>query len=250
MSLAHLPSWIPPPDLLGIVLARYREPLDPWINLTANTYLYAKYDTPQASDTIPHSSFRTYELLPNIGREGQTYCYHIHTHYTDLQPIMIFSQADPFDLIAPETGTAQEMVERALARPDPAYSPVTIFNADLVHDLSDWETIDWADPAQAYWMTPSQLATLTYSPYPMRVFWRHLFREGHPDVVTALHGGTFAVRREAILAHPKEFYQRCLDEFAYAGQNASNPEIGHFMERSWLAVWSRRFWVWGAVDDS
>ncbi|KAL2868758.1 uncharacterized protein BJX67DRAFT_36521 [Aspergillus lucknowensis] len=250
MSLAKLPSWTPPPDLLGIVVARYNEPLDQWADLAPNVYLYAKYDTPQANDTVPHSSFRSYELLPNLGREGQTYCYHLYTNYDDLQPIMIFSQADPFDLIAPETNTTQQMVEQALAPPEPDFYPVTVFNYDLVHNLSDWEKINWTDPAEAYWITPSQLATLTYSPYPMSVFWRHLFHEEHPDVVTALHGGTFAVRREAILRHPRDFYKRCLDEFAYAGQNATNPEVGHFMERSWLAVWDRKFWLWNETNGS
>jgi hypothetical protein len=57
--------------------------------------------------------------------------------------------------------TVQEMVERALAPPDPAYSLVAMSNEDFVHDLSYWETIDWTDSAQAYWMTPSQLTTLT-----------------------------------------------------------------------------------------
>ncbi|CEL06100.1 hypothetical protein ASPCAL07209 [Aspergillus calidoustus] len=92
MSLPHLASWIPPPDRLSIVLAHYRESHGQWINLTASTYLYARYDTPQAIDTSQQSSFRTYELLPNIIREGQTYCHHIHAHYADLQPMMIFTK--------------------------------------------------------------------------------------------------------------------------------------------------------------
>ncbi|KAL3472178.1 hypothetical protein BJX99DRAFT_249895 [Aspergillus californicus] len=240
-------SWVPSPDLLGIVVARYNEPLDPWLDLAPNIYLYAKHDTPQTDDPIPHASFRSYDLLPNIGREGQTYCHHLYTNYNDLQPIMIFTQAAPFDLIAPETNTTEQMVQKALAPPDPEFSPVTIFNYDLVHDLAEWEKINWTDPSEAYWMRPSQLASLTYAPYPMGVFWEHLFQEEHPDAVRALHGGTFAVRRDAILRHPRKFYRRCLDEFEYAGDNSSNPEVGHFMERSWLAVWSRRFWLYDEV---
>jgi hypothetical protein len=79
-------------------------------------------------------------------------------------------------------------------------------------------------------MTPSQLAMLTLSPYPMRVFRRHLLCERHPDVVTPLHGETFAVRLEGVLAHGGVI-SAVLEEFAYAEQNASNPEIGHAMDR-------------------
>ncbi|KAL3456509.1 hypothetical protein BJX64DRAFT_294058 [Aspergillus heterothallicus] len=192
MALAQLPSWMPPPDLTGITR---RKPA-------------TQYHTPiPRLRASPKHRPRRPNLLPP------------HSHAVQRPPAnndLLFSHADPFDLIAPET-TTQEMVERALSPPDPAFDPVTVPNADLVYNLSDWETIDWTDPRQAPWITPSQLATLTSSPYPMRVFWKHLFHKRHPDLVTALLGGTFAVRREAIWRHPREFYQRCLDEFCVCG---------------------------------
>ncbi|XHF98623.1 hypothetical protein AWENTII_002170 [Aspergillus wentii] len=107
-----IPYWVPPPDDLGIVVARYREVLDPWIDVAANSYVYAKYPTPQEDDSIPHDSFKLYEELPNTGREGRTYCHHIYSHYDDLQPIIIFTQGDPFDHLSPKTNTTQEMVEK------------------------------------------------------------------------------------------------------------------------------------------
>lgn len=243
VSAAVLPSWVPSPDLLGIVVSRYREPLDPWGDVAPNTYLYAKYDTPQEDDTVPHEVFKLYEQLPNTGREGRTYCHHIYNHYDDLQPIVIFTQADPFDMIGPQTETVEEMVQHALEEPNEQDDPVTIFNHELIHDLSEWGKVNWSEPAEGYWIKPSQLKTLTLAPYDMATFWEKLFKEEHPPAVRVVHGASFAVRRDAILQHDRSFYKRCLDLFTEDGQDVLNPEVGFFMERAWLAAWSKKFWL-------
>jgi hypothetical protein len=115
---------------------------------------------------------------------------------------------------------------------------VVIFNADLVHTLSDWETIDWIDPARA--ILDDTLSTCNaniFTVFDVCIL-EAFVSGGTPGCCdgVALGGGTFAVRRKAILAHWKEFYRRCLEEFAHAGQNVSDPEISHFTERSRLVV--------------
>lgn len=51
--------------------------------------------------------------------------------------------------------------------------------------------------------------------------------------MTDIHGrSTFAVSREHIHQHPKHWYEKLLA----AVSNHSNPEDGHFLERSWVAV--------------
>ncbi|KAF9891049.1 hypothetical protein FE257_004984 [Aspergillus nanangensis] len=237
-----IPSWLPPPSALSIVVSRYKEPLDIWGDVAPNVYLYAKFDTPQVNDSIPHDSFRHYELLPNAGREGQTYCHHIYTHYDNLEPIVIFSQGDPFDILVPQTNNTEQLVRTAQESLLQDFDPVTIYNYDLLHDVAEWGPIDWSSPEEGYWITPKQLETLTPAPYDMAEFWQRLFLEPHPVAVRVLHGAVFAVRRETIWRHPPEFYRRCLDQFADAGKNAVNPEIGFFMERAWLAAWSKGNW--------
>ncbi|XHF98622.1 hypothetical protein AWENTII_002169 [Aspergillus wentii] len=77
----------------------------------------------------------------------------------------------------------------------------------------------------------------------MAIFWQRLFQEEHPAAVRVTHGAVFAVRREAILQHPRDLYKRCLDLFSSDGQDVANPEVGYFMERVWLALWSKKFWL-------
>jgi hypothetical protein len=44
--------------------------------------------------------------------------------------------------------------------------------------------------------------------------------------------GVFAVSKKHILNHPQTYYQKLLAEFP----KHSNPEVGHYFERAWLAV--------------
>ncbi len=234
-----LSTFPPPPAHLGIVVARFKEPLDPWAPFAGNTCLYSKFPTPQANDSIPHSSFRSYTELPNTGREGQTYLHHIVTHYYTLDDITIFTQAAPFEILTPATNTTTEMVEKAFhAKED----EVTNFNAELLHDLAEWSKINWSSPSESLWITPSEIANLTLAPYTMGEFFFKVLHVPHPPAIRALHGACFAVRRETIRRHGKDVYERALREFERGG-GAVDPKVGFFMERAWLPVFLRRYWL-------
>ncbi|KAI1073447.1 hypothetical protein F5B20DRAFT_567037 [Whalleya microplaca] len=249
----QIPHHISPlPTQLGIVAARYKEALEPWADFAKNTYLYSKGGTPASSDSVPHDSFRLYQDLPNIGREGHTHLWHIVHNYDALDDITIFTQADPFDLVAPAANTSADMVEIALTvAPD----EVTPFNDALWHDVDDWGKINWTDPKQSLWITESQLKTLTLAPYTPAKFWGiivgdnapgphdrrqdGIWAQPHPGAIRAMHGGTFAVRRETIRSRPKEAWLRALREFEKA--NVTNPEQGFFMERFWSGLFSDKY---------
>lgn len=224
---------------LGIVVARYKEPLDPWIPVADKVFLYAKGGIPQSNDSVDHGIFHSYSALPNIGREGHTYLTHIVEHYDDLQDIIIFSQADPFDLLSPVVNTTQQLVK---VGETVGQDEIEAFNDSLFHDTDDWAKINWTDPKEKLWMTPSQLKTLVYSEYTPAQFWSLVFREcGHPAVIRSYHGAIFAVRRETLRTQPKDVWERALAEFNKA--NVVNPEIGFFWERFWAPALSKKYWL-------
>jgi hypothetical protein len=122
------PSWLPALSHVSFVMNRFEESLDPWGPVAPLTYMYVRHDTPQANDSVQHDSFREYNLLPNTGQEGRTYCQHIVNHYDSLEDIIIFAQAAPFNgLLSPTVNTTEQMLEIALKEPSPEFAPVTIF---------------------------------------------------------------------------------------------------------------------------
>ncbi|KAF6830652.1 hypothetical protein CPLU01_07235 [Colletotrichum plurivorum] len=224
------------PRTLGIVCARYKESLDPWAPVANITYVYAKGSVPQDNDGIPHSSFRSYIPLKNIGREGHTHLYHIVTYYDQLDEVMVFSQAEPFSLLSPVVNTTTQMAAKAM---DVAVGDVTPFNEALFHDVDDWGRIDWNSSKELIWITPGQIATLKRAPFTPDEFWTRLLGGRHPPAIRAMHGGIFAVRRETIWSLPRSVYQRSLTEFEK--EDAVNPEVGFFMERMWAPMFSRKY---------
>ena len=44
--------------------------------------------------------------------------------------------------------------------------------------------------------------------------------------------GIFSVDKRDILQHPKEYYDNLIKQLC----NSSNPEVGHYFERAWCAV--------------
>lgn len=239
-------SWNPPTkNVLEIpiteitmVVTRFEESLEPWIPVANRTYLYDKFGTPQSSDNVSHTSFLEYNVIPNVGHEQQTICYHVYNNYDRLSEVVLFAQAAPFaSLLSPAVNTTMQMLEIAAKQPlDPMWEPAIVFNNDLITDLAQWGPVNWSSPEEAYWISARELKTLTLAPYEMGDYWSYLFGTPHPLALRVNHGGTFGATREALLRHPKDFYKRCLTAFETCGQNSSNDELGFFMERMDLAI--------------
>lgn len=231
----------PPPNpanSIGIVVARFNAPLDPWVPVASLTYMYDDGPLTQANDSTPHSSFKAYINTTNTGREGHIYLQHITSHWHDLEDIMIFSQCNPFDLLSPVVNTTEQMVEIAkTVQPD----EIEPFNPALWHDTADWAKINWTDPSESLWMTAKQLQTLKFMPYTPAEFWQITQGEDHPPAIRSNHGAIYAVRRETIRSRPKAVYERALAEFAKA--NAINPEQGFLWERFWAPTYSKKYWL-------
>jgi hypothetical protein len=164
--------------------------------------------------------------------------YHIVKNWDNLEDYMIFSQAAPFDLIGSVVNTTSQMVDVALQVHPGEVDP---FDPALFHDVDDWAKINWTDPKESIWMTPSELSSLVFAPYTPAELWKYVLEEEHPPAIRAAHGGTFAVRRDTIKSRPREVYERALKRFVEA--NVTNPELGFMWERFWTPTFSHQYWL-------
>lgn len=74
---------------MKFVIARYQENID-WANGINNSIIYNK------GATLPNT-IHPIVSLPNVGREGHTYLYHIIQNYDQLDDHTCFLQGHPFD---------------------------------------------------------------------------------------------------------------------------------------------------------
>lgn len=75
-------------EIMKIVVSRYDEDME-WTKKYTNVIIYNK-----GNALVGYSNVID---LPNIGREGHTYYYHIYTNYDSLDEYTIFLQGNPFD---------------------------------------------------------------------------------------------------------------------------------------------------------
>ncbi len=201
-----------------LVVARYKEDIA-WLgDYAAQAIIYNK-----GGDQLPLERYPRQKALRNIGREAHTYLHHIVTNYHQLADTTFFCQGRLDDSIDNFRGL-EDVIRRALSNP----RDVAVFRRFFIFHW--WDGIDHGGK----WLQELNAGIMRRSDMTPGQFWQYTFAEPPPRSIVWAWSATFAVRRCAILARPRAFYQRLLDHFERV--NHVNPEEGHFMERLWLSI--------------
>jgi hypothetical protein len=175
-----------------LVIARYNEDID-W-SLKYNRIVYNK------GQHIDESYIR----LPNIGREAQTYLYHIVHNYDSLDDYTIFLQGHPFDH-TPNLIEKLEDYKRYDKLPDFMHISTTIL-----------PTTSERDP--------------NHEVIPMKDYYEYLFGNTPRKDFVFGAGAQFLVSREMIQSIPLHVYQSLLTKLE---NDTRTPGGAHVMERLW-----------------
>lgn len=214
---------------IHLVVSRYNENISWLFSPPFNRYpsiVYEKSPNPHP-DCVPPPCERI--LLPNVGRCDHTYLYYIITHYHNLPEKIIFlpgSVQSPLKL-----SNAQHIMD--IIEDDDALNEY--FKAQSEHDmkpglyhftLDEWQASDTDN------QKINRERVLKQSPIrPFGKWFEHHFSE-----TQKIHGiwysGVFASTRDRIRRHPLRLYQRLIRDV----ETHSNPEVGHYIERSWFSL--------------
>ena len=157
-----------------IVVARYNENVD-FLNNIDNVFIYNKGKALQQKNVITR---------PNIGRESESYLYHIIDNYNDLPDYLVFIQGNPFDHmngINPNNFSTE--ILRLINKKVKSIEPLFI-------NLR----------RERHYFYPS-IKTREYYAYlidPIRV----------PDIMEFATGCQYIVPKSSILKHSIEFYKK------------------------------------------
>jgi hypothetical protein len=152
--------------------------------------------------------------LPNVGREAQTYLFHIVTRWDSLAPVTVFCQGHPFDHVHD-----LHRVLRALAQGEPAVQGFRWLG--FIIDTDDARGrrlfVNWSRNEDRRELRLDE-------------FHRLLFGEPAPEPVRFRPGAQFVATAERIRSRPRELYVRALD------LAATFPDAAHCFERLWDRV--------------
>lgn len=190
-----------------VVISKYNEDYE-WIKkITHDVIVYDKSDTP-----IKNSVSR-----PNIGREGETFLYHIIQNYNNLQDLTIFIQGDPRS--NPVTYSYDEVI-----------SEINKNHEEKLKTILTWEGIC---NMKEYWLKSCFILNNV------------LFDTD--EIVKYSSGVQYVVPKNVILNRPLELYQILHNQILKYG----NKPLNHKNENidDGIDAWTLEL-IWGKIFDT
>lgn len=214
-------------DDIEIVISRYNEQLD-WIEESPfNDIDITVYNKGNNTDFVKTPKVLNIVPLENIGREGHTYLHHIVENYDQLRDITIF---------LPGSTNMEDKKNKAIRILELIKNTGNaIFVPDNIHENVKDELYDFViDEYQSSHPSNKELnPEKDIDKSDVRPF-GNWFETNFGDIVVknVAYGGIFSVAKEDIRQHPREYYEKLLSQLS----TSSNPEVGHYIERSWAAI--------------
>jgi hypothetical protein len=212
---------------IEIIVSRYNEDLEWLKDEPFNKYPTTIYNKGVNDDFFKPDNAKIVKLA-NVGRCDHTYLYHIVTNYdNNLSENTIF---------LPGSTNMPSKNEKAKKQVNEVESHNnTVFLAgkhnNIKTDLYNFTLDNWtaSDSKNSSLNAESQLELSKIRPFG-KWFENHF---GSDLIVQyASMSGILGINKKHITLRPKSFYETLMAEVS----NSSNPEVGHYLERAWNAV--------------
>lgn len=210
---------------ISIVVSRYNEKLE-WTMLEPfNKYKYIVYNK-GPNDDFEKQNVEQIINLPNVGREGHTYLYHISTNYDKLSDIIVFLPGSlSLEYKLDKAKKLLENIEQHNAAIFLGEYTTSIYDTFKDFKLEKWQSTSTENKSI------NNESNLQLSPYrPYGKWYKYLF--GNITANWFTYWGIFSISKHDILQHPKKRYELLTDILS----RSSNPESGHYIERSWSVI--------------
>lgn len=207
---------------IQIVVSRYNEDLN-WLRNFAK-YTVVIYNKGPNEDFYRPPKHQVIDL-PNVGREGHTYLYHVVKNYDKLQRITIFlpGSANMFQKFPKCVRLIREIEKNR--RAVFIGTPVSLGEFFPFY-LDEWKS---SSPENFILNPETRLEPSRFRPFGI---W---YNEVIKDTLTHYtFFGIFSVEKSDILRRSKNFYMNLLQELS----RSPNPEVGHYIERSWASIFT------------
>ena len=210
---------------ITIIIARYNEDLE-WTTMKPfNKYKYIVYNKGD-NETFNKTHVEKIINLDNVGRCDHTYLYHVINSYDNLSDIIVFF---------PGSINIDKKIKRAkdiLFNIENKWTAIFygIYTLDLKKTFYNFTLDEWkCTDKQNFSKNPENKLKLS----ELRPFNKWFDNKFENIIVnTYCWFGIFSIDKRDILQHPKSRYENIIKDLS----DHSNPEVGHYVERSWAAI--------------
>jgi hypothetical protein len=208
-----------------IIVARYNEKLEWMRESPFNLFRYIVYNK-GVNDDFEKCNVDTIVNLPNVGRCDHTYLYHIVNNYNNLNDINVFFPGS-LNMEYKKNEAKQILYNIIKYRTGIFYGhPVK----DIRKEFNTFTLDNWSATESANKTLNPESKTYPAKLRPYGKWYNYMF--GKTQVSWFCLHGILSIHKLDIIQHDVSRYIQLLNAVSVH----SNPEVGHYIERSWAAI--------------
>ena len=212
-------------DNIDIIVSRYNEDLE-WMNeYPFNKFKYIVYNK-GINDNFNKKYIKKIIKIDNVGRESHTYLYHIIHNYNNLAKINIFL---PGSLDIEKKNYRSKNLIKLVKKNKKAYF-IGYYRYNIKEKFDNFNLDEWQSSNLKNIKNNPESILLKSNIRPYGKWFTNRF--GNIIVNYYCNLGIFSIDKRDIIQHPKSYYENLIKDL----NTHSNPEVGHYYERSWAAV--------------
>jgi len=208
-----------------IVISRFNEDLKLILETPFNEFEYIVYNKGDNDDFEKTNVIKVINL-ENVGKNDHTYLYHIIENYDNLSNITVFLPGS-VDMKYKKK-IAIKLLKEIENRNKAIFISLNEYDIKNLHydfKLDNYKTTYKKNIVKNSESVLKKSSTRPYGPWFEKMF-------GNIKINCLVYYGIFSIDKSDIIQHPKKRYETLIEEVAHH----SNPEAGHYFERSWCAV--------------
>jgi Protein of unknown function (DUF3431) len=219
-----------PKEIIELVVTRYNEGLEWMSTWPFSGHRSTVYNKGPESYMGPSQPTKIINL-PNVGKNDHTYIYHIIENYHNLADCTVFLPGSLNHDSNKHSKATRIMCEAT----DPLTGKLrTVFIGrkynDVLESMRSFRLENWRHSSPANNSLNPESKCEPCADGEFGYWYEKKFGQLHIQHVSFF--GIMAIHKCHILQHPLSYYKNLLLDL----QSSSNPETGHYFERSWCAI--------------
>lgn len=211
---------------IDLVISYYKEDLS-WFEKYRHIKFNKIYIYNKGPGTVPDIKVPFIEIkLPNIGRCDHTYLYHIVKKYDDLGDVTIFTTGSV--LLDHKFKLFAIILDKTIRTENSVFYGTYYKNVKNKFNNFTMDSYEAAYNKNNDGFQKMELSKIR----PFGKWYDSHFKG--IDISLVNYNGIFSVSKKHIIQHTKDYYKELIADFP----DNSNPEVGHYFERAWLAVFN------------
>jgi len=212
--------------MIEIVIARYNEDLEWLLNKKFLNYKIIVYNKGKNNNYIKLPNMKSININ-NVGRCDHTYLYHIIKNYNNLANITIFLPGSC------DIHYKIYKMNLLLKKINETNSAVFLYENKLNNVQLELYNFEIKSYVASYIKNKLENPELILELSHIRPYGKWYASKFNNIIINHVsYYGIFSIAKQDIIYHTKFYYENLIKEL----NNSSNPEVGHYFERSWEAV--------------